>query len=118
VRQPFTIASAGLFLLSWYDTTPVYLDCSTNSPYSASILTNTLQIIVIVTNDAYHGTTTWQGHSLQVALTPGKYYVRFRAEFPVGHIMAAIYNVSLVRLGPPALTATATSTNLTISWPD
>lgn len=100
VSQAFTITNAGAYVLSWFDSTP--LGFGMTSPYSVSVFNSAAQTVAVRNLDAYRGTLEWVSHSIQLSLSSGAYTLQFRAEPPIGHVGAAIDNVSLTRSCPPA----------------
>jgi len=100
VSQAFAITNAGPYVLTWFDSTP--LGFSTTSPYSVSVFNSDAQAVAVRNLDAYHGTTNWVSHSMQLTLSSDTYTLVLRAEPPIGHVGSALDNVSLTRSCPPA----------------
>jgi hypothetical protein len=92
LSQSVTFASGGQYRLEWLDNTASWVGY--NSPYSVSLLANSLQPVFQANFDAAHR-FTWRTNSFLLNLPPGTYTLRFQALGFFNGLDTLIDNVSL-----------------------
>jgi phospholipase C len=102
VAQTLSLASAGTYTLSWYDSAPYVGAAYTTAPYIVAVLNDAGDQVTSIGLDAYHGTThPWVQHTMNIVIsTPGSYTFEFTGNCPPSGLGACIDNVSLLQLLP------------------
>lgn len=117
LSQAFTVTNQGVYMLSWYDSSG-HAGGLTTSPYSMIVSTGGVQTLTSNRFDAYHATIgVWQARTQQLALIPGSYTLRFRAEGVFNGLDSLIDNVSLQLMPDSDLLASIHCSAVDICWP-
>jgi hypothetical protein len=87
------VASAGGYVLHWYENTGESGGLTT-SPYSVAILDGAAQTMASGTFDAYHA-KAWGAQSLLMSLAPGTYTLHYTAQGVQGGLDTLLDNVTL-----------------------